>query len=293
MAFAHEVPGTPERVDMRETLWPVEDVGPLLASTASAVTAALEYHCNRMGRQPTNLSTLFIYYNARSASGHHGANRGTTMEATLKAVVDHGACSEAAWLFDPGRFSLQPPPSAYEEAKPFAGISYGNPADPMEALALRYPVPAVVRIPHAALLEAGRTGVLPAVSPDDAQRHGMEHAMLLVGYDKTRRNFLARNCWGKGWGDGGHCTIGFDTMAAVVPPGAPRLWFVSTAKTAAAGAGQARAADAFAATSAGTGHSSDLAARLREEIRGGLQRDVEDVTRRIRESFRRPGGGNS
>jgi hypothetical protein len=246
-----------------------------------------------MGRQPTNLSTLFVYYNARSASGNHGANRGTSMEATLKAVVDHGACSESTWVFDPAKFSLQPPASAYEEAKSFAGISYGNPADPMEALALRYPVAAVVRGPHAALLEAGRTGVLPAVSPDDAQRHGMEHAVLLVGYDKIRRTFLARNCWGKGWGDGGHCTIGFESMAAVTPSGAPRLWFISTARTAGSDAAHTPARDSFAPASAGSGHPPDLAARLREEIRGGLQRDVDDVTRRIRDSFRRPGGGNS
>jgi hypothetical protein len=290
MASAHEVRGNaPDRVDMREALWPVEDVGELLASAASAVTAALEYHCNRLGRQPTNLSTLFVHYNARLASGHHGANRGTTMESTLKAVVEHGACSEASWPFDSSKFALKPPQAAYDEARAFAGVRYGNPSEPLEALALRYPVPAVVRVPHAALKEAGRTGALPAVTADDAHRNGMEHALLLVGYDKTRRTFLARNCWGAQWGDGGHCTIGFDTLAAIAPAGAPRLWFISSPNAAAAEA----AASVSSSAPGGASHTSDLAARMRDEIRGSLQRDIEDATRRIRESLRRPGGGNS
>lgn len=275
---------------MREVLWPVEDVGELLASAASAVTAALEYHCNRIGRQPTNLSTLFVHYNARLTSGQHGANRGTTMEATLKAVEDHGACSEASWPFDPSKFSLQPPPALYEQARDFAGVRHGHPADPLEALALRYPVPAVVRAPYAALQEAGRSGALPAVTAEDAQRKGMEHALLLVGYDKARRTFLARNCWGTAWGEGGHCTIGFDTMAAIAPAGPPRLWFIASQKAATS---EVRTPGVGTSTARATGHGSDLAARMRDEIRGGLQRDIDDVTRRIRESLRRPGGGNS
>lgn len=290
MAPGYEVRGNaPDRVDMRDALWPVEDVGQLPASAASAVTAALEYHCNRMGRQPTNLSTLFVHYNARLAAGHHGANRGTTMEATLKAVVNHGACTEASWPFDAAKFSLQPSPAAYEQARVFAGVAHGNPADPIAALALRYPVPVVVRVPQAALQAAGRSGALPSVTADEAQRNGMEHALLLVGYDKARRTFLARNCWGTQWGDGGHCTIGFDSMAAIAPPGSTRLWFISSPNARAAETGAASAGQA-----AGGGEQlSDLAARMRDEIRGGLQRDVEDATRRIRESLRRPGGGNS
>lgn len=289
MAPAYEVRGNaPDRVDMRDVLWPVEDVGQLLASAASAVTAALEYHCNRIGHKPTNLSTLFVHYNARLASGHHGANRGTTMDATLKAVVDHGACSEASWPFDPSKFSLQPPPAAYEQAKVFAGVRHGNPADPIEALALRYPVPAVVRVPRAALQEAARSGALPAVSADDAQRNGMEHALLLVGYDKAQRTFLARNCWGTQWGDRGHCTIGFDAMAAIAPPGSSRLWFISSPMATTAGTSASTASPV-----AGGDRLSDLAARMRDDIRGGLQRDIDDATRRIRESLRRPGGGHS
>lgn len=273
---------------MRDALWPVEDVGQLLASAASAITAALEYHCNRMGREPTNLSTLFVYYNARRAGGHHGTNRGTTMETTLKAVADHGACTEASWPFDPAKFSLQPPQAAYDQAKAFAGVSHGTPVDPVEALALRYPVPAVLRVPQAALQEAGRSGALPAVTADEAQRNGMEHALVLVGYDKARRTFLARNCWGAKWGDAGHCTIGFDSMTAIAPAGAPRLWFISSPKAATAEASVSTVGPAASAD-----QLSDLAARMRDEIRGGLQRDIEDATRRIRESLRRPGGGNA
>jgi len=50
------------------------------------------------------------------------------------------------------------------------------------------------------------------------QRHGdylpeqAGHAMVIVGYDDSRRAFQIMNSWGEGWGEGGFIWIDYDTM---------------------------------------------------------------------------------
>ena len=38
-----------------------------------------------------------------------------------------------------------------------------------------------------------------------------EHCVVLVGWDDDRREWIIKNSWGIGWGDGGYGTIGYDS----------------------------------------------------------------------------------
>jgi C1A family cysteine protease len=38
------------------------------------------------------------------------------------------------------------------------------------------------------------------------------HAVLLVGYNKSTNMFIARNSWGKRWGDGGYFYMPFQVI---------------------------------------------------------------------------------
>jgi hypothetical protein len=286
MAPSSDVRGaTPDKVDMRDTLWPVEHVGEMAASAASAAAVALEYHCNRMGEEPTNLSSMFIHYNARLLTGGETANAGTTMEAVMKAITTHGACREVSWPLDPTRLAVAPPAHVYQEAAKFAAVRYSNPADAVEALALRYPVPVVVRLPGRSLREAGRTGVVPAPTSSELQTADgqINHALVLVGYDRTAKTFTARNCWGTAWGDQGHCAIPFDVMNVIAPYGTQRFWIITTA---AAITGD----DLSASSTPQPERLAGLAARMRQEIRGDLHRDIAEATKRIRDMVGRPSG---
>ena len=53
-----------------------------------------------MGEKATNLSTLFIHYNARRLSGDQDKDTGTSMAKVMEAIRTYGACTEAAWPFD-------------------------------------------------------------------------------------------------------------------------------------------------------------------------------------------------
>jgi hypothetical protein len=69
----------PDRVDLREFLFPVEDIGDSKGAVAAAVATAVEYHSNRVGAPPTDLSTLFIYYNARRLAGREKEDSGASL----------------------------------------------------------------------------------------------------------------------------------------------------------------------------------------------------------------------
>jgi hypothetical protein len=290
---SYDLPSSaPEKVDMRDVLWPVEDTGEIYAAPASAAVTALEYHCNRMGVEPTNLSSMFVYYNARQASGDAGSNAGTTLQAAMKAIAAYGACREMTWPLDPSTVTVKPPPHAYEEAKKFAAVRAFAPADVIEALALRYPVPCVITLPDRCL-QQGDTGMIPAPTPEELRDADglVNHSLVLVGYDKNARVFLARNCWGESWGDQGHCRISFDVMNVIAPQGRQRMWVIATADS---------RSDAYAAMGvlpaapppppAAPERLSDLAAKLRQEIRGDMQREIADATKRIKDMVGRGAG---
>jgi BMFP domain-containing protein YqiC len=272
----------PDSVDMRSALWPAEDVGQLVAAAASAVVTALEYHCNRIGEQPTNLSTMFVHYNARLAAGQENANAGTTLEAAMKAVQAYGACRDATWPIDTSKLAVKPPPHAYEEARKFAAIDYSSPADMFEALAMKYPIAFVASLPRRCMAEAGKTGILPPPTAEEIQRQSyMHHAMVLVGYDKANGTVLARNCWGKSWGVEGHCNIAVDTMKIIAP--ANNRLLIITAKSVAA-VTEGPSADAPPAPPQ---RLADMAAKLREEIRGDVQKEIAEASKRIRDMMPR------
>jgi hypothetical protein len=133
---------------------------------------------------------------------------------------------------------------------------------------------------------AGKTGIMPAASAEQMKGALMHHAMLLVGYDKSASTFIARNCWGTTWGRGGHCTIPLDVLKVIAPLDSQRHQIIAPALTATA------EADMQVAAAPGTQPStnSGMAAKLRDDIRGDLKRDLDDATKRIRDMMKKPGG---
>lgn len=278
----------PDRVDLRQYLWPVENLGDVFGSAASAATTALEYHCNRMGEEPTDLSTMFVYYNARLLDGDENTHKGTTMQAVMKAISTYGACREATWPFDGAAFSVRPSPEAYAEAKKFAVQGY-HPDDACEALAAHYPVPFAARMPQRCLDEAGRTGVFPPLTAEERTQSNAHsgHAMVLVGYDKTARTFTARNCWGEAWGDKGHCAIAFDTLTSLIPRSVGYLWIIIPANTNAGTKDVGQAPPAAAPPASQPDTLAALSESMRQDIRSSLQRDLAESAQRIKDMLKR------
>jgi len=56
-----------------------------------------------------------------------------------------------------------------------------------------------------------KTGIMPYPNTKREKLLG-GHAVLLVGYNKTKKVFIVRNSWGTNWGDNGYFYMPFDVV---------------------------------------------------------------------------------
>ncbi|MCI4644105.1 MAG: hypothetical protein MRY64_04925, partial [Hyphomonadaceae bacterium] len=100
--------GLPEQVDLTPHCTPVEDQGALGSCVANSFVSALEYSMIQSGLPATDLSRLFVYYNARKLSGSEMVDSGLIDHHAVAAIIAHGVCPEAAWPYDTSRFTEAP-----------------------------------------------------------------------------------------------------------------------------------------------------------------------------------------
>lgn len=214
------VEALPPTVDLRAHCTRVEAQLDLGSCTANAIVGALEYHRKKRNMDPSDLSRLFVYYNARKVRGDTETDSGCSVAECVAAVIAYGAARADLWPYEEKRVSdrwkEEPPASVYAEAKLNEAVQYARVAPGagvLGTIAAGFPVVFGLKAPPIAYQMAGATGVMPELTDAHwAQPIAGSHAMLLVGYDLLRRTYLVRNSWGPGFGDGGYCTIPFSVM---------------------------------------------------------------------------------
>lgn len=207
----------PDRVDLRVHCSPVENQLKTNSCVANAVIGALEYHHLKAGRPLTDLSRLFVYYNARKLSDSTHLDQGSFIHHGMAAVLAYGACEAALWPFSEAMVLTQPPETCYQNARNYDAVQYartprGTPA--LTALAHGLPVVFGIFCPGEYYDVAAQTGRMPRPDQVVPQRPPSGHAMLIVGYDMNERAYLVRNSWDSGWAEQGYCWIPFETMDA-------------------------------------------------------------------------------
>lgn len=207
----------PDRVDLRVHCSPVENQLQTNSCVANAVIGALEYHHLKAGRPLTDLSRLFVYYNARKLSDSTHLDQGSFIHHGMAAVLAYGACEAALWPFDASLVTSQPPETCYQNARNYDAVQYaraprGVPA--LTALAHGLPIVFGIFVPGEYYDAAAKTGRMPRPDQVVPQKPPSGHAMLIVGYDMSERAYLVRNSWSAGWAEQGYCWIPFETMDA-------------------------------------------------------------------------------
>lgn len=206
----------PQRIDLRLHCPPVESQLTTNSCVANAVVGALEIHQKKAGLPLTDMSRLFVYYNARSLAGNQMRDVGSLIHHGMAAVLAYGACEERLWPFEPAMVMAQPPANCYENAMQYEAVQYartprGAPA--LAALAQGLPVVFGMSAPAIYYEAAAQTGAMPRpdqLPPQVQPPSG--HAMIIVGYDLADKTYLVRNSWGPMWADRGYCRIPFETM---------------------------------------------------------------------------------
>lgn len=211
----------PQHVDLRAVCPPVEDQGKTGSCVANAIVGALEVHQRKANLPVTDLSRLFLYYNARALAKRENEDCGSFIHHGMAALMAFGVCEERMWPYLEPMFTTQPTLACYENATRYEAVQFARTprgAGTMAALAQGFPVAFGISLPGNCLFSVGADGVVPWPEqlPNPGQPSG--HAMLLVGYDMTREAYLVRNSWAATWGDQGYCWIPFKMMDAWSQP---------------------------------------------------------------------------
>lgn len=282
----------PERIDLRVHCPPVENQLKTNSCVANAVVGALEIHQKKAGLPLTDLSRLFVYFNARTLSGNAGRDCGTYIHHGMAALLAYGACEERLWPFQTAMVKAPPPVTCFRNASKYEAVQYartpkGKPA--LTALAQGLPVVFAIVAPGEYYQIAAQTGCMPRPQDMPPQRKpDSGHAMVLVGYDMADETYLVRNSWGSGWADGGYCRIPFETMDFWAH--ADEFWTIGAIEQATdfklTGPSMVDAMSGVGATPEATEIGGSGLDRLRGDLRSRLSSDLETAKRDFRSKLR-------
>ena len=199
----------PPAVDLRTTCSPVENQGQLGSCTANALVGGLEFLERKAGKQVTDLSRLFIYYNERAMEGTINEDAGAMIRDGVKTLVKQGVCTEKKWGYDIAKFAVKPSAACYRQGLTHQVQSYHRILTLLEmrdCLAEGYPFVFGFTVYEAfESATVAKTGKLNLPKPKEKVLGG--HAVMAVGYDDASKRFLVRNSWGADWGLQGYFTM--------------------------------------------------------------------------------------
>lgn len=287
----------PIKVDLRPECSRVEDQGQLGSCVANAIVGAYEHQMKRDGKPQTDFSRLFVYYNARRVLGATDMDNGSTISAGMAAMLAFGAPKESSWPYRVETFSTAPSPEVYQEALKNVPVEYAR-VDGLEgvqgAIARRQPVVVAADIPERIYQAAGETGVAPNPKKSEVDairsRNG-RHALLIIAFDRNAGTVTARNSWGEDWGDKGYFTMSFDTFTEVLAPNTTWILGRLDANDFSIVRPPGTMSTSEAAIPRVDGGVKDMAEKMRNEIRDGLNKDIADSFKDIRERMKPPQQG--
>ena len=205
---------SPTLVDLRRYCSPIENQGSLGSCTGQAIAGAIELLNKRNGK-PTDVSRLFIYYYERVLLGTVNYDSGAYIRDGIKATNHYGASLESLWPHDIRKFRQEPILEAKTDALKRKVTRYERVMDfngCIDALTNGYPVVMGFHVYTSFMSRnVARTGIMPYPNTKREQLLG-GHAVLLVGYDKRKNVFIARNSWGTGWGERGYFYMPFNVV---------------------------------------------------------------------------------
>lgn len=182
---------------------PVYDQGSVGSCTAQALAGAVETLHARLGYPAERPDRVALYHREREAIGLPAEDSGAILADGLAALRRgyeperaHPVTWGPAWTAAPP--ALAPDAPRVVSAEPLAI----DVATVCWELASGHPVAVGLSITSAWFACAGEL-------PEPAGASVGGHAVLLVGYDLSRRAFCVRNSWGTSWGEGGYAWLPF------------------------------------------------------------------------------------
>jgi hypothetical protein len=215
----------PSRVDLREPgggcypYPPIFDQSLLDNCSSAAVIGG--YQCTQRKQKPGGTSypipsALYNYYYARTLTGNTTMNSGTSVEASLDAML-LGVAEETYWPYHPDKVHTTPDVEAQINALSHSIVQYDRLLPTLDnlkrTLASGYSFLFTFAITKSMdqwfrdrNLQVKSNFLLPIVPFAQSDLVGA-HTVLVVGYDDKYLSvggFVCRNSWGSQWGQEGH-----------------------------------------------------------------------------------------
>jgi hypothetical protein len=207
-AYVPSLRRLPKRVDLSSFCGRAYQQYHTQSCSANALAAALTLHAKQLGVPLAPPSRLFMFYNARLRAGTQRTDQGVTIRDAIKALVRDGTCPEKRWPFRLDLVPKRPPRACYRDAT-ILPLRYHRIRRDLHALR------AALADGHAFIFGiqaygqpftvADRTHRLALPKRSDTLCGG--HAMIAVGYDMTKKAFLARNSMGASYARNGFLWI--------------------------------------------------------------------------------------
>jgi C1A family cysteine protease len=196
-------------VTLQEWTSPVEEQLDLGSCTAQAVVGAYELLLNKYYPDKfTELSRLFLYYNARKIENEVDQDVGAYIVSAIKALRDYGICTEELWPYNTAKFKVMPTTACYLDArKRTIAMAYEVPTPDSIIRMLNEGKPVVIGTDvYNSLYDITNSDFILKMPMADEIPTG-SHAMCVIGYDAVTKLFQVRNSFGDDWGDKGQCMI--------------------------------------------------------------------------------------
>lgn len=197
----------PNKVDLRPNMPKVLDQFDIGSCTANAISNCHRFLQMKQNENSFQPSRLFIYYNERKMEGTINEDAGAVIRDGFKTIAKEGVCSEDTWEYDTNKLTYTPNEDSYNEALKHQVIKYEriyqNSKYIKSCLAEGYPIVFGITIFDSFYDdEVSKTGIVKIPSVKESCLGG--HAILLVGYDSSKKIFIFQNSWGTTWGDKGY-----------------------------------------------------------------------------------------
>ena len=198
---------SPDVIDLRSMMPSVYDQGELGSCTANSIGAAFQYDQIKLKQPNWVPSRLMIYYLERKMEGTINVDAGAQIRDGIKVLAKYGAAPESLWPYDISKFKKAPPQSVMNVGELHQALTYARVDQSQlgleQTLAQGFPVCFGFAVFSSfETPEVAKTGIVPMPSKNEKDLGG--HAVLLVGYNRPKRQFIVRNSWGPTWGDKGY-----------------------------------------------------------------------------------------
>lgn len=202
----------PSEINFRNWMSTVRNQKKIGCCSVITVCTALEYLLRRKtGEKNIDLlSPSFVYYNLRQLGRRNPRkDSGATIEEAVHAIQEYGACKEKEWPFNKRELNQRPSTNAYKRAfEDIQHLQYHslNPDlhEIRSILANGYVVNAGIHTYSS--FHSSRTldtGIVPMPKIKQESYKG-GHAILIIGYNDEKKQFLFQNSWGTHVGRSGY-----------------------------------------------------------------------------------------